>query len=190
MWTLCELSQQRTEKEAGLQSFAENHQEQTRPLCRWTGAFTVLGFDLWELMSCRKVFWWKAFFCVCDSQERLAISKKPEEMEDVVPEGEVILTINVYYPATFERVSRTLLSRRASRPFVNVTVLIPCSSPTSDPTPPCWWRAPTAWSNSGTPFAVSAICKCVENSATCPTWLQTSSAKWVHNMDVCEGWRS
>ncbi|XP_077379999.1 snRNA-activating protein complex subunit 3 isoform X1 [Festucalex cinctus] len=38
-----------------------------------------------------------------DEQERLAIMMKPEAVENMVPEGDVFLTINVYYPATFEK---------------------------------------------------------------------------------------
>ncbi|XP_061626790.1 snRNA-activating protein complex subunit 3 [Phyllopteryx taeniolatus] len=38
-----------------------------------------------------------------DEQERLAFTMKPEAVENRVPEGDVILTINVYYPATFEK---------------------------------------------------------------------------------------
>ncbi|KAF7658605.1 hypothetical protein LDENG_00010520 [Lucifuga dentata] len=38
-----------------------------------------------------------------DELERLTIGRKAEEVTDMVPEGEVILTINVYYPNTAER---------------------------------------------------------------------------------------
>ncbi|XP_029012902.1 snRNA-activating protein complex subunit 3 [Betta splendens] len=38
-----------------------------------------------------------------DELERLTVGKKPESMTDMVPEGELILTINVYYPASYER---------------------------------------------------------------------------------------
>ncbi|XP_067355036.1 snRNA-activating protein complex subunit 3 isoform X3 [Channa argus] len=40
-----------------------------------------------------------------DELERLAVERKPEAAADLVPEGEVILTINVYYPATYDRFS-------------------------------------------------------------------------------------
>ncbi|XP_033481131.1 snRNA-activating protein complex subunit 3 isoform X1 [Epinephelus lanceolatus] len=40
-----------------------------------------------------------------DELERLTVGRKPEEAANIVPEGEVILTINVYYPAVFERFS-------------------------------------------------------------------------------------
>ncbi|XP_074553269.1 snRNA-activating protein complex subunit 3 [Halichoeres trimaculatus] len=38
-----------------------------------------------------------------DEMERLAIGRKPETKTDMITEGEVILTINVYYPAVFEK---------------------------------------------------------------------------------------
>ncbi|XP_057699465.1 snRNA-activating protein complex subunit 3 isoform X2 [Corythoichthys intestinalis] len=38
-----------------------------------------------------------------DEQERLATTMNPEAAENRVPEGDVILTVNVYYPATFEK---------------------------------------------------------------------------------------
>lgn len=38
-------------------------------------------------------------------QERLTVGRKPEAAADMVTEGEVILTINVYYPAIYEKVS-------------------------------------------------------------------------------------
>lgn len=40
-----------------------------------------------------------------DPQERLTIGKNPESEEDMIPEGEIILTINVFYPDIFEKVS-------------------------------------------------------------------------------------
>lgn len=40
-----------------------------------------------------------------DSQERLTVGTHPESVDDLVPEGEIILTINVYYPAASEKVS-------------------------------------------------------------------------------------
>ncbi|KAK2817152.1 hypothetical protein Q5P01_025343 [Channa striata] len=40
-----------------------------------------------------------------DELERLTVGRKPEAAGDLVPEGEVILTINVYYPATYDRFS-------------------------------------------------------------------------------------
>lgn len=40
-------------------------------------------------------------------QERLTIGRKPETVTDMVPEGEIILTINVYYPAVFDKVRVT-----------------------------------------------------------------------------------
>ncbi|KAM9819556.1 snRNA-activating protein complex subunit 3 [Syngnathus typhle] len=38
-----------------------------------------------------------------DEQERLFVMTKPDTVENLVPEGDVILTINIYYPATFEK---------------------------------------------------------------------------------------
>ncbi|XP_077460983.1 snRNA-activating protein complex subunit 3 [Stigmatopora argus] len=38
-----------------------------------------------------------------DEQERLATTLKPDAVENLVPEGNIILTINVYYPATFKK---------------------------------------------------------------------------------------
>uniref|UniRef100_A0A3Q3IJB5 snRNA-activating protein complex subunit 3 n=1 Tax=Monopterus albus TaxID=43700 RepID=A0A3Q3IJB5_MONAL len=35
--------------------------------------------------------------------DRLTVGRKPEVVADLIPEGEVILTINVYYPAVFEK---------------------------------------------------------------------------------------
>lgn len=45
------------------------------------------------------------YFCVCDFQERLTAGRKSEALDDMIPEGEVILSINVYYPAVIKRVS-------------------------------------------------------------------------------------
>lgn len=42
---------------------------------------------------------------LCDFQERLIVGRKPESTADIIPEGEIVLTINVYYPITSERVS-------------------------------------------------------------------------------------
>ncbi|XP_070999562.1 snRNA-activating protein complex subunit 3 [Oncorhynchus clarkii lewisi] len=38
-----------------------------------------------------------------DELESLAVGKRPEDPADLVPEGEIILSINVLYPAIFER---------------------------------------------------------------------------------------
>lgn len=38
-----------------------------------------------------------------DELDRLTVGRKPEVVADLIPEGEVILTINVYYPAVFEK---------------------------------------------------------------------------------------
>ncbi|XP_059207316.1 snRNA-activating protein complex subunit 3 [Centropristis striata] len=38
-----------------------------------------------------------------DELERLTLGRKPEEAADMVPEGEIILSINIYYPATFDK---------------------------------------------------------------------------------------
>lgn len=43
--------------------------------------------------------------CLCDFQERLTVGRKPESVADMIPEGEIILTINVYYPAVIDKVS-------------------------------------------------------------------------------------
>lgn len=40
-----------------------------------------------------------------DFQERLTVGRKPEAVADMIPEGEVLLTINVYYPVIIEKVS-------------------------------------------------------------------------------------
>ncbi|XP_056265748.1 snRNA-activating protein complex subunit 3 [Pseudoliparis swirei] len=40
-----------------------------------------------------------------DELERLTAGREPEAVVDMVPEGEVILTINVYYPATYDKFS-------------------------------------------------------------------------------------
>lgn len=42
---------------------------------------------------------------LCDFQERLTFGRRPEAVADMIPEGEIILTINVYYPAIIEKVS-------------------------------------------------------------------------------------
>ncbi|XP_069023216.1 snRNA-activating protein complex subunit 3 isoform X2 [Embiotoca jacksoni] len=42
-----------------------------------------------------------------DELERLSVGGKPETVTDMVPEGELILTINVYYPAVFEKFAYT-----------------------------------------------------------------------------------
>lgn len=42
-------------------------------------------------------------------QERVTVGRKPESMADIVPEGELILSINVYYPAVIEKVSARIL---------------------------------------------------------------------------------
>lgn len=49
-------------------------------------------------------------------QERLTVGRKPSAVADMIPEGEIILTINVYYPATYEKVS-ILFSQCAKRIF-------------------------------------------------------------------------
>lgn len=51
--------------------------------------------------------------CLCDFQERLTVGRKPESVADMIPEGEIILTINVYYPAVIDKVSFHL--RRGAR---------------------------------------------------------------------------
>ncbi|XP_041789866.1 snRNA-activating protein complex subunit 3 [Chelmon rostratus] len=40
-----------------------------------------------------------------DELERLTVGRKPDSVADVIPEGEIILTINVYYPAVIEKFS-------------------------------------------------------------------------------------
>lgn len=45
------------------------------------------------------------FACLYGFKERLTVGRKPESQEDLIPEGELILTINVYYTAIVERVS-------------------------------------------------------------------------------------
>ncbi|TMS23346.1 snRNA-activating protein complex subunit 3 [Larimichthys crocea] len=40
-----------------------------------------------------------------DELERLIVGRKPESTADIIPEGEIVLTINVYYPITSERIS-------------------------------------------------------------------------------------
>lgn len=62
-------------------------------------------------------------FCVF-LQERLTVGRIPEAVADMVPEGEVILTINVYYPAVYEAVSFHLFQRSRNPP--NLTI---CYSP-------------------------------------------------------------
>lgn len=88
--------------------------------------------------------------CLCDFQERLTVGRKPESVADMIPEGEIILTINVYYPAVIEKVSFHL-PRGARNPpdlivftmhfffkgIVHVTdfyLPFPLSLTTSDPT--------------------------------------------------------
>ncbi|KAM9769912.1 snRNA-activating protein complex subunit 3 [Menidia menidia] len=38
-----------------------------------------------------------------DELERLTVGRTPEESDDMIPEGEVILSINIYYPSIFEK---------------------------------------------------------------------------------------
>ncbi|KAM3833956.1 snRNA-activating protein complex subunit 3 [Diretmus argenteus] len=38
-----------------------------------------------------------------DELERLTVGRKVENADDMIPEGEVILTINIYYPTVFEK---------------------------------------------------------------------------------------
>ncbi|XP_070779614.1 snRNA-activating protein complex subunit 3 [Enoplosus armatus] len=38
-----------------------------------------------------------------DELERLTVGRKPEAVADMIPEGEIILTINIYYPAVIEK---------------------------------------------------------------------------------------
>jgi len=53
------------------------------------------------------------FFCIptdllislCHIQERLTVGRTPGTKANMVPEGEVILTINIYYPTAFDKVS-------------------------------------------------------------------------------------
>ncbi|KAF6729921.1 snRNA-activating protein complex subunit 3 [Oryzias melastigma] len=40
-----------------------------------------------------------------DELERLIVGRTPKTESDLIPEGEIILTINVYYPAVFEKFS-------------------------------------------------------------------------------------
>ncbi|KAK5865610.1 hypothetical protein PBY51_019867 [Eleginops maclovinus] len=40
-----------------------------------------------------------------DELERLTFGTRPEAVTDMIPEGEIILTMNIYYPATFEKFS-------------------------------------------------------------------------------------
>ncbi|KAJ0033669.1 hypothetical protein NQD34_000776 [Periophthalmus magnuspinnatus] len=42
-----------------------------------------------------------------DELERVTIERKPEAAENLVPEGDVLLTINVYYPAVFDKFNYT-----------------------------------------------------------------------------------
>ncbi|KAM6972841.1 snRNA-activating protein complex subunit 3 [Aplochiton taeniatus] len=51
-----------------------------------------------------------------DELERLAFGKKPENAVDLLSEGELILGINVYYPAVFERSKR-------ERPHITLSML-------------------------------------------------------------------
>ncbi|XP_067106800.1 snRNA-activating protein complex subunit 3 isoform X1 [Osmerus mordax] len=41
--------------------------------------------------------------CVCVLQESIALCKKPDDFADLVPEGEIILSIRVYQTAAFDR---------------------------------------------------------------------------------------
>lgn len=56
-----------------------------------------------------------------DPQERLTIGKSPESVDNMVPEGEIILTINVFYPDVIEKVRPRHHSHQAF--FQNVTQL-------------------------------------------------------------------
>lgn len=47
-------------------------------------------------------------------QERLTVGRKPAAVADMIPEGEAVLTINVYYPAANEKVSFYPLGARIS----------------------------------------------------------------------------
>lgn len=42
---------------------------------------------------------------LCAIQERLIVGRTSETQTNMVPEGEILLTINVYYPAVYEKVS-------------------------------------------------------------------------------------
>uniref|UniRef100_A0A8C6TKS5 snRNA-activating protein complex subunit 3 n=1 Tax=Neogobius melanostomus TaxID=47308 RepID=A0A8C6TKS5_9GOBI len=42
-----------------------------------------------------------------DELERVTVERKPEAVENLIPEGEVLLTINVYYPAVFDKFNYT-----------------------------------------------------------------------------------
>lgn len=42
-----------------------------------------------------------------DELERVTVERKPEAVENLVPEGEVLLTINVYYPAVCDKFNYT-----------------------------------------------------------------------------------
>lgn len=80
----------------------------------------------------------------CAFQERLTVGRKPESVADLIPEGETILTINVYYPASNEKVSfdRPLGARSSPDQIVFAVSLAVLSSSgpflrsltTSDPT--------------------------------------------------------
>lgn len=91
------------------------------------------------------------FAFLCYFQERLTVGRKPESVADMIPEGEIILTINVYYPAVIEKVSFRLPQGARNPPdlivfaihffFFSIIVLVtevyrpyPLSLTTSDPT--------------------------------------------------------
>lgn len=37
-------------------------------------------------------------------QEMMSVGKKPDNLRDLIPEGEIILTFNIMYPILFQRV--------------------------------------------------------------------------------------
>ena len=77
---------------------------------------------------------------LCDFQERLTFGREPDAVTDMIPEGEVILTINVYYPAIIDKVS--LGSRSPSNltissgHFFILTVILHTADVALPPPPP------------------------------------------------------
>ncbi|XP_008285616.1 snRNA-activating protein complex subunit 3 [Stegastes partitus] len=67
-----------------------------------------------------------------DELERVTVGKKPEEITDIVPEGEVILVINVYYPAVADKFAYTrphmTLQMTGSHSLAELRDAICCSS--------------------------------------------------------------
>lgn len=166
------LVYQTTENERRLQSFSENQQEQTRPVCRWTGESRGA--------SSHKLEWWirfNIFQCNKGSPCHLLLSGAFNCWEEARgsswhghwrrshSDHQRLLPSHLWESKHFICFSKNISSGNCQKHLSVFLYYIPSSS-TSDPTWRCWWQAPTLWQSSEMPSVASATCKCVGSSAT------------------------